>query len=305
MLTDAVIRLISEIVSASMVRVNEPMNRHTTFRIGGSADLLAEPANMNQAEALIKLLRQMNVPYFILGNGSNVLVGDKGIRGVVVKLGNQFSEVNVDGNLISACAGIKLSKLAGIALGNCLTGFEFAAGIPGTLGGALFMNAGAYGGEMKQVVRDVTYLDIDGVRRTIDGKDCGFGYRTSIFSEKKDCVILRCTIGLNEGDPARIKAMMDNLAERRTSKQPLNLPSAGSTFKRPEGAFAGKLIQDAGLMGFRVGGASISEKHAGFIVNDGGATAADVRELICQVQKRVKEQSGFELQPEVRFVGEF
>lgn len=304
-MTDTVIRLISEIVGASMVRLNEPMSLHTTFRIGGPADLLAEPSNINQTEALVKLLKQMSVPFIVIGNGSNILVSDKGIRGVVIKLGNSFSEVKTDGNIMCANAGVKLSRLAAAAYGNCLTGLEFAAGIPGTLGGALYMNAGAYGGEMKQIVRDVTYLGSDGVRRTVAAEDCEFGYRTSIFANDPGCIILCCTIELKDGEKEDIKTLMDDLAKRRMSKQPLNYPSAGSTFKRPEGAFAGKLIQDSGLMGARVGGASVSTKHAGFIINDGNAAAADVRNLIELVQKKVKEDSDFDLIPEVRFIGEF
>ncbi len=300
-----IVQLISEIVGNTMVYLNEPMAKHTTFRIGGPADILIEPTSEGQIDATCKLLKQMGIPYLILGNGSNVLVGDKGIRGAVVKLGNEFANCTSTDNIIEAQAGIKLSRLANYALGNNLSGLEFAAGIPGTLGGALFMNAGAYDGEMKQVVETVTYLDADGNKKTIFNDECRFGYRTSIFAENPDFIILGCTIRLNEGNPDEIRAKMDDLAERRTSKQPLNLPSAGSTFKRPAGYFAGKLIQDAGLMGFRVGGASVSEKHAGFVVNDQDATAKDVRDLICEVQKRVFENSGVEIQPEVRFIGEF
>ncbi|WP_226391914.1 UDP-N-acetylmuramate dehydrogenase [Ructibacterium gallinarum] len=305
MITEAIVRLISEVVGASMVYVNEPMSRHTTFRIGGPADLLVEPANVNQTEAVIKLLRQMKIPYMILGNGSNVLVGDKGIRCVVVKLGKEFGACDVIGTVVKAQAGIKLSRLAGFALGNCLTGLEFAAGIPGTLGGAVYMNAGAYGGEMKDVVRQVTYLDSMGHRGTMTAKECAFGYRDSFFARHPECVILECEIQLQNGDKEKIRARMDELAAKRVEKQPLNLPSAGSTFKRPEGAFAGKLIQDAGLMGLRVGGASVSKKHAGFVVNDQGASAEDVRKLIALVQEKVKEKFQIELQPEVKFIGEF
>ena len=305
MLTDAVVRLISEVVGASMVYVDEPMSRHTTFRIGGKADLLVEPTNVNQAEAVFKLLRQMEVPCVVLGNGSNVLVGDRGIRGVVVKLGKEFGACDVDGTMIYAQCGIKLSRLANLALGNCLTGLEFAAGIPGTLGGAVYMNAGAYGGEMKHVVREVNYLDPEGRRQTATARECDYGYRTSLFTKNPGCVILGCVLELQDGDKNEIREKMDDLARRRVSKQPLHLPSAGSTFKRPEGSFAGKLIQDAGLMGFRVGGASVSDKHAGFVVNDQGASAAEVRELIRQVQEKVKEKFDVELQPEVRFLGEF
>ncbi len=304
MVNDMTVRLISEIVSPSKVRTCEPMSRHTTFRIGGEADLLVEPAEVNQAEAVLKLLRQMQLPYLVIGNGSNLLVGDKGIRGVVVKLGNEFSAHDIEGEVITAQSGLKLSRLANFALGNCMTGLEFAAGIPGTVGGAVYMNAGAYGGEMKQVVQEVTCLDENGNRRTISGQECEFGYRTSIFSHRTDWVILSCKLALKQGNPDAIKATMEDLAERRTSKQPLNYPSAGSTFKRPEGYFAGKLIQDAGLMGFRIGGASVSEKHAGFVVNDRDATAKDVLELIEAVQNKVEEKFGVRLEPEVRLVGE-
>ena len=305
MITQSHLKLISEIVSPSMMLVDEPMSKHTTFRIGGPADVLAEPTNETQLEGLLKMLRQTQLPYIIIGNGSNILVADKGIRGVVVKLGNDFADCLVDGNTMSAQSGIKLSKLAKIALDNGLTGLEFAAGIPGTLGGALFMNAGAYDGEMKNVVDTVTYFDEKGKKNTIKCDDCMFGYRTSIFAQNPDWVIIGCTINLEKGDKDAIRAKMDDFAQRRSSKQPLNLPSAGSTFKRPEGAFAGKLIQDAGLMGYRVGGASVSVKHAGFLVNDQDATAADMRELIRQVQEKVKEMSGFDLHTEVKMIGDF
>ncbi len=305
MVSDMIIRLLSEIVSAAMVSTDEPMSRHTTFRIGGPADVLVEPVGTGQIIAVVKLLKQMQVPFFILGNGSNILVGDKGIRGVVVKIGNASADYSVNDTVLTAGCGIKLSKLANTAYANALTGLEFAAGIPGTLGGALYMNAGAYGGEMKQVVEEVRYLDTSGNLQALPGSKCKFGYRSSIFAKEDGAVILEATLRLQEGNKDEIKAQMDDLAKRRSDKQPLNLPSAGSTFKRPEGAFAGKLIQDCGLMGFRVGGASVSEKHAGFVVNDKGATASDVRKLIETVQEKVELETGYKLLPEVKFVGEF
>lgn len=305
MVTDAIVRLVSEIVGPAGVTEGEPMNRHTTFRVGGPADLWIEPSGINEIQAVCKLLRQLKIPYIILGNGSNVLVGDKGIRGVVIHLGSAFGACTAEENTISAQAGIKLSRLSNYALGNELTGLEFAAGIPGTLGGALYMNAGAYGGEMKQVVSEVAYLDSEGVIQLISGEECRFGYRNSIFMQHPEWMILGCRLELKEGEPAEIRKVMEELAERRTAKQPLNLPSAGSTFKRPEGYFAGKLIQDAGLMGLRIGGASVSEKHAGFVVNDQNATAKDIRDLILEIQRRVQERFGVLLQPEVRFLGEF
>ena len=305
MINDVIIQLLCDIVGVSGISLNEPMYRHTTFRIGGNADIMIEPSDTRQTEGVIKTLKQMNIPYIILGNGSNVLVGDNGIRGAVVKIGNKFSNHNTDGCRIYADAGIKLSRLANIALGNHLSGLEFAAGIPGTLGGAVYMNAGAYDGEMKQIVREVTYLNEKGECCKIQGFDCEFGYRTSIFEKNPQYVILGCEIELTEGNPDDIKALMDDLADRRNSKQPLNLPSAGSTFKRPEGYFAGKLIQDAGLMGYSIGGAAVSEKHAGFVVNNNNATAADVCELIKHVQEKVYNEFNVKLSPEVRFIGEF
>lgn len=240
-----------------------------------------------------------------LGNGSNVLVGDRGIRGAVISLGNAYAACTAEGNTIRAQAGIKLSRLASYALGNALTGLEFAAGIPGTLGGALYMNAGAYDGEMKQIVSSVQYLDEKNTVQTLEAKDLEFGYRQSVFMHHPDWVILGSTMSLCEGDAAQIRAKMDDLAKRRKEKQPLQYPSAGSTFRRPEGCFAGKLIQDAGLMGLRIGGASVSTKHAGFIVNDQNATAAEIRALIETVQNKVEEKFGVRLMPEVRFFGEF
>lgn len=302
---ETVFRSVYEILDESMIFPMEPMSKHTTFRIGGPADLLVTPESIEQVEKLCQLFRDSEIPFQVLGNGSNILVGDGGIRGVVIQLGNRFSRCEVSGNRMTAQAGIKLSRLAGNALEHSLKGLEFAAGIPGTFGGALFMNAGAYDGEMSQVVTSVSYLDIDGKVKDMPAEECEFGYRTSYFSKNPQLIILGGTVKLEQGDRAEIRAKMDDFAERRVSKQPLHLPSAGSTFKRPAGHFAGKLIQDAGLMGFRVGGASVSEKHAGFVVNDGGATAKDVRNLMEEVQKRVMDAYGVMLEPEVRFLGEF
>ncbi len=300
-----ILHLVNEILDETMVFPMEPMSKHTTFRIGGPADLLLTPESIEQVQRLCQLFRSENIPYLVLGNGSNVLVGDQGIRGVVIQLGNRFAQCRVDGNVITAQAGIKLSRLAGVALEHQLAGIEFAAGIPGTFGGALFMNAGAYGGEMSRVVKSVSYLDTEGNVKEVSVEDCAFGYRTSIFTKNQDFIVLGGTVELTKGETAEIRAKMDDFSERRVSKQPLHLPSAGSTFKRPEGHFAGKLIQDAGLMGFRVGGASVSEKHAGFVVNDQGATAKDVRDLMEAVQKKVMDAYGVMLEPEVRFLGEF
>ncbi len=302
---ESIIRSVLEILDESMVAIDEPMSKHTTFRIGGPADLFLTPGRVEEIAELCRLLRQLEIPYLVLGNGSNVLVGDGGIRGAVIQLGNCFAECEVMGNSLKAQAGIKLSRLAGVALENGLTGLEFAAGIPGSFGGALFMNAGAYDGEMSQVVEEVTYLDAEGHVKTATHEECCFGYRTSIFSKNPELIVLDATVKLEQGNKKEIREKMDDLAQRRVSKQPLHLPSAGSTFKRPEGHFAGKLIQDAGLMGFRIGGAAVSDKHAGFVVNDQGATAKDVRQLMEEVQNRVYQAYGVMLEPEVRFVGEF
>lgn len=304
-MTDTVIESIREIVGKDAVLINEPMSKHTTFKIGGEADILIEPDGTDCLLDVLKVLKEHNVQFFVMGNGSNLLVADRGIRGAVIKISNSMSAVNVDGEYIDAGCGIKLSRLSGIAQNASLTGLEFASGIPGTLGGALFMNAGAYGGEMKDIVECVTYLDIkSGEIKTISGDECGFGYRHSLFS-KIDAVIISARLKLASGDAVEIRKAMNELALRRNEKQPVDKPSAGSTFKRPEGHFAGTMIQDCGLKGYKIGGAEVSEKHAGFIINAGGATAKDVRDLIAYVQDTVEEKFSVRLEPEVRFVGEF
>lgn len=305
---ETVLRLITEIVGMPGILVEEPMSRHTTFKIGGPADVIIEPPGEKQLAAVMKMLKRFKVPYFVMGNGSNLLVGDKGIRGAVVKISGTMSKCGVDEDddtIIRAESGVKLSKLANTALNNALSGFEFAAGIPGTLGGAVYMNAGAYGGEMKDVIKEVTFIDTSECSiHTIPVEECDFGYRKSRFSSG-DAIITGAAVKLENRDMTEIREKMNDLAERRRSKQPLDRPSAGSTFKRPEGYFAGTLIQDTGLKGYRIGGAEVSEKHAGFIVNAGGATAKDVRELIEYVKAEVEKKYGVELEPEVKFVGEF
>lgn len=305
MISEAVVRVIAETVGMSAVSVDEPMSRHTTFKIGGSADVIIEPGGASQLLAVVRLLKRFDIPYFVMGNGSNLLVGDKGIRGAVIKISGAMSEYEVSNSDISAECGIKLARLANAALNNGLEGLEFASGIPGTLGGAVFMNAGAYGEEMKDIISDVTYIDVKTEEIvTLPQSKCGFGYRKSIFSDKA-AIITGATLKLRNGNPDEIKAKMNDLAKRRTEKQPLDKPSAGSTFKRPEGYFAGALIQDCGLKGCSVGGAEVSEKHSGFIINAGGATATDVRELIKKVQTDVYDKFGVMLETEVKFVGEF
>lgn len=282
----------------------EPMNRHTSFRIGGPAELLIMPKTERAVCCAVKAAKQAELPLTVLGNGSNVLVRDEGIRGVVLCIGTEYGNVQIDGMTVQAQTGALLSVLASEALKNELTGLEFAGGIPGSLGGALFMDAGAYGGQMADVVVSSRYYDAQtDTIGTLNGKEHAFGYRTSAYKDHPQWVALSATLQLQTGDPAEIKAKMDDFSQRRRDKQPLNYPSAGSTFKRPEGYFAGKLIQDAGLRGFRVGGAQVSEKHTGFVVNAGGATARDVRDLIAEVQRRVCEMEGVRMYPEVRMWG--
>lgn len=286
------------------VRLHEPMKKHTTFRIGGPADYYLCPHSTEELQKILQICRENKLEFFILGNGSNLLVSDKGYRGVVIQLWKNFSDIETEDNTITVKAGTLLSKVAAEALEESLTGMEFASGIPGTMGGAVMMNAGAYGGEMKDIIREVTVLTREGELLTLSKEEMNFGYRTSVVKEK-GYVVISAVLQLRKGDREEIRKVMDELKERRVTKQPLDMPSAGSTFKRPEGYFAGKLIMDAGLRGFSVGGAQISEKHCGFVVNKGDATAADVFGLIREVQKRVQEQFGVTLEPEVKFLGEF
>ena len=279
------------------LRMDEPMSRHTSFRVGGPAALIALPKTVEEAQACIKTAVSLGVEPFFLGNGSNLLVPDEGVQRFLIKPVPGLNQIVRDGNTITAGSGVTLARLAMFARDNDLTGLEFAHGIPGSLGGAVFMNAGAYGGEMAQVVRSVTCLNIDGEIETVT--DFDFGYRKSIFSDGKR-LILSAVMELQPGDRATITARMDELAAQRQSKQPLEFPSAGSMFKRPVGHFAGALIEQSGLKGFTVGGAQVSEKHAGFVINAGGATCSDVLELVRQVQMRVMEKFGVELEMEVR-----
>ena len=284
--------------------LDEPMKKHTTFRIGGSADCFLVPENTDQVQTILQICREEEVPYFILGNGSNLLVSDQGYRGVVIQLFRNFAGIQVEGKKIHAQAGTLLSTIAAAARNASLTGFEFAGGIPGTLGGAVVMNAGAYGGEMKDVLADVTVLTKEGEILVIPAEQLEMGYRTSIV-KTAGYIVLEAVISLEEGEEEKIRARMKELSDMRTSKQPLEYPSAGSTFKRPEGYFAGKLIMDSGLRGYRVGGAQVSEKHCGFVINTGDATARDVRVLMEDVKRIVYDKYGVTLEPEVKFLGEF
>ena len=282
--------------------LNEPMSKHTTFRIGGNADIVLYPENQIVISEIINYCKAENIPLKIFGKGSNVLVSDDGIRGAVIILDSHFSKLElVDETTVSCQAGAAMSVIGEFACENSLTGFEFGAGIPGTIGGALFMNAGAYDGEMKDIVVSAKYLDSDGELHTVSKEEMELGYRKSLFS-RKDCYIVEVAIGLKKGNKQEIRAKMTDLMHRRASKQPLNFPSAGSTFKRPEGYFAGALIEQSGLKGHSVGGACVSEKHAGFVVNKGGATAKDVLDLVEHIKNTVKADSGVELECEIKFI---
>lgn len=286
------------------VLLEEPMKRHTTFRIGGPAEVFVMPGNLEEVQRILEICRTEDLPYFILGNGSNLLVSDKGYQGVVVQLYRNFGQIRVEDSQIHAQAGALLSGIAAAAREASLTGFEFAGGIPGTLGGAVVMNAGAYGGEMKDVLKEVTVLTPEGGVLTLQADELHMGYRTSVIKEA-GYIVLEAVISLEKGDQEEIRSRMQELAGMRTSKQPLSYPSAGSTFKRPEGYFAGKLIMDSGLRGYQVGGAQVSEKHCGFVINTGNATAKDVTTLMSDVQRIVMEKFGVKLEPEVKFLGEF
>lgn len=294
-----ILNKIINMTSEERVYTDEPMSRHTTFRVGGPCDIFVSISSVKEAEDIIRLLCVENIPYFVIGNGSNLLVKDEGFRGVIIEIGKNFSNISIEGSKVTADAGALLVKAANSAYNEGLTGLEFASGIPGTLGGGVFMNAGAYGGELKDVISSVTLLNTKTGETVVKKcEEMKFSYRHSIAKEEP-YIVLSAVLNLQKGNKDDIKARMDELKEQRTSKQPLEYPSAGSTFKRPEGYFAGKLIQDAGLKGFSIGGAQVSEKHSGFVINKGNATATDVLNLIKEVQKRVFESSGVMLETEV------
>ena len=295
---------LTELLGNDRVLTNEPMSRHTTFRIGGPADLFLLPNTVEEIKKIREICIQEQESYFILGNGSNLLVSDSGFRGVIIQTYRNLAQIQVEEDCSRAQAGALLSGIAQAAKAASLTGFEFAAGIPGTLGGAVVMNAGAYGGEMKDVLKEATVLDSEGQIRRIPAGKLAMGYRTSVIKEA-GYMVLEAVISLKKGDPDQIRETMKDLTQRRISKQPLEYPSAGSTVKRPEGYFAGKLIMDSGLRGYTHGGAQVSEKHCGFVINTGGATARDVCELMEHVQKTVYEKYNVKLEPEVKFLGDF
>lgn len=284
------------------ILLSEPMSRHTTFRVGGPADVFFMPESGEQVKRALEMARAAGVPAYVVGNGSNLIVRDGGVRGLVIALGEGMSEVSRDGNTVTAQAGVSLARVAAFAQGEGLSGLEFASGIPGTLGGGCAMNAGAYGGQLSDALIDAEVL-MDGAVKTLTVKQMDMGYRTTL-PLRTGGVVLSARFALTPDDPDEMASRMRELNARRRDKQPLNYPSAGSTFKRPEGHFAGALIEGAGLKGRSVGGAQVSEKHAGFIVNTGGATASDILALIKVVQDEVKARYGVELQTEVRVIGE-
>ncbi|MEN8904408.1 MAG: UDP-N-acetylmuramate dehydrogenase [Clostridiales bacterium] len=292
-----------KIVGKENILMNEPMKKHTSFKIGGPVDIMLFPKEARHVSEIINICNKEDIPFMTMGNGTNLVVSDKGIRGVVIKLFKNIANYEVNENEISASSGILLSTLSKIAYRNSLSGLEFASGIPGTLGGAVAMNAGAYGGEMKNVVVETQYVKRNGEIKEVSGDEHEFGYRTSIIQKEK-AIVVSTKIRLNSKNKENIKEVMDKLDFKRKDKQPLEMPSAGSVFKRPEGYFAGKLIQDSGLRGYKIGGAQVSEKHCGFIVNTGLATAKDVMELIEYIQKTVKSKFNVNLETEVRLIGE-
>ena len=302
-MNDQFLTELENIMAGSGIFMEEPMKKHTTFRVGGPADVLVQPDETALA-AVLGLCRQYHVPYSFIGNGSNLLVGDKGIRGVVIEMTEPMGNIEVHGTQITAQAGAMLSKIANTAASNGLGGMEFAAGIPGSVGGAVVMNAGAYGGEMKDIIEKVYVLDENGAQLELDRDALNLGYRHSCIPEKK-YIVTKVVLELVPRNEAEIRSEMKELNEKRAEKQPLQYPSAGSTFKRPEGYFAGKLIMDAGLRGYQVGGAQVSEKHCGFVINKGDATAADICQLMRDVSDKVQAQFGVVLEPEVKMIGEF
>lgn len=302
MISEAVIQALRKFVPEENICLQESMASHTTFRIGGLADCFVQLENTEQLIKVQKYLSQVGVPFFILGNGSNLLVSDAGFRGVILQIGPKMSKVTVEGNVIVAQAGASMAQIARTAMEHELAGMEFASGIPGTIGGGVVMNAGAYGGELSQIVTQVNVVNSEGEIMELDNETMEFGYRTSTI-RNNPFTVTEVILRLEKGDRQQIRERMEELAARRREKQPLEYPSAGSTFKRPAGYYAGQLIMEAGLRGFQCGGAKVSDKHCGFVINIGNATAEDVRTLIREIQTRVKDQFNVNLETEVLFLG--
>lgn len=294
---------LKQLTGDSPLREQEPMSRHTTFRVGGPAELFVQPDHAS-LPGILRLCRSYEIPYYIIGNGSNLLVGDEGIPGLVIEMLSTGDDIAVENDKITAGAGVLLSKIANRAADHGLSGMEFAAGIPGTLGGAVVMNAGAYGREMKDILTSVTVLDAEGNAKVLNLKELDLGYRKSCILQN-GYIVMKAVLALSYGEREEIRSKIKELQSKRLEKQPLEYPSAGSTFKRPEGYFAGKLIMDAGLRGYQVGGAQVSEKHCGFVINRGGATAKDICQLMQEVSDQVKQEFGVTLEPEVKLIGRF
>lgn len=293
---------LNSILEKDDIKIDELMKYHTSFKVGGPADILVTPTSFEQVNEILKLCKENGVPYFIIGNGSNLIVKDGGIRGVVIKL-VKLNKVVIDGNVVTAQCGATLKEVSDAALEKSLTGFEFASGIPGSVGGATTMNAGAYEGDVSKIIDSVLILDNEGNIRRLSREELEFGYRMSAIL-KYGYTVLETVFKLNDGEYNKIKDRIDELTIKRETRQPLEYPSAGSVFKRPEGHFTGKLVEDSGLKGFSIGGAQVSEKHAGFIINRDNAKAKDILELIAHVQKTIKSNFGVDLHTEVRIVGE-
>lgn len=294
--------LFSTLYKETQIQQNAKMSEHTHFRVGGPVDILLTPNNKEQIVETIKICKSNSIPFYVIGNGSNILVKDSGIRGVVIKLCD-LNNIERNNNIIKAECGALLKDVSNSALNASLTGFEFACGIPGSVGGAVFMNAGAYDGEISFVIKEAEVINGDGKIITLSKDELELGYRTSLVM-KKGYVVLSATFDLKDGEKEKVQSRVSDLTQRREERQPLEYPSAGSTFKRPEGHFAGKLIEDAGLKGFTIGGAAVSEKHSGFVINKSNATAKDILAVIKHVQEEVKRQFDVELYPEVRIIGE-
>lgn len=294
--------LLEQIYSNDEIQIDEEMKNHIYFKVGGKVDILLNPSSVEQLAKTLKLCKEKNIPYHIIGNGSNILVKDGGIRGIVIKLCG-LNEIKTNNNEVKAYCGALLKDVSIEALNNALKGFEFACGIPGSVGGAVFMNAGAYNGEIKDVIKEAEVMDTNGDIFILSKDELELGYRTSRVMED-NLIVVSATFILEDGVKIEIKEKIEDLTCKREERQPLEYPSAGSTFKRPEGHFAGKLIQDSGLKGYSVGGATVSKKHSGFVINQGGATAKDVLDLIKHIQNTVKGSFGVELSTEVRIIGE-
>ncbi|GMQ60213.1 UDP-N-acetylmuramate dehydrogenase [Vallitalea sediminicola] len=300
---DRITKELTKEIRKENVGKDERMAKHTTFRVGGNADLFISPSNVNELSHAIKTCKTFNIPYYIIGNGSNIIVKDNGFRGAIIQVYKNFNNVTIEDNTITADAGILLSRLAKLIANESLEGFEFASGIPGTLGGAVYMNAGAYGGDMSKVIVSADVIDEKGDIITLSNEELKLGYRTSII-QQNNYIVLNAVLKCKKGNKEKIKRLIEELNSKRKEKQPLEYPSAGSTFKRPEGYYSGKLIMDSGLRGHQIGNAQVSEKHCGFIINKGTATADDIINLIDYVKNTVKDKYDVNLETEVRIIGE-